>query len=181
MNKLTKGAIAGAAGIALLLGGAGSFALWSDSTTVNAGTINAGTMTLDAFDNGTWTKGGVALPANFKMVPGDVLTYRAQLDIHAVGNALKAKLSLDSASALRIYDLTPQLTIRTAAGQAGDFTITATTDPLVYDVVPGANGGDVSAWVQLTVTLPVGTVGDNSNQNATFDFGTLNFSLEQYL
>lgn len=44
MNKTTKGALAaGAAGI-LLLGGAGSYALWSDAETVQGGTITAGNL-----------------------------------------------------------------------------------------------------------------------------------------
>ena len=33
MNKLVKGSIAGAAGIILLMGGAGSLAYWNDSAT----------------------------------------------------------------------------------------------------------------------------------------------------
>ncbi|NKU44191.1 alternate-type signal peptide domain-containing protein [Rhodococcus hoagii] len=48
MNKKTKGAIAAGAAAALLAGGAGSFALWSDSETLNGGTITAGTLTLTA-------------------------------------------------------------------------------------------------------------------------------------
>ena len=31
MNKLTRGAIAAGVGVVLLLGGAGTFALWSDT------------------------------------------------------------------------------------------------------------------------------------------------------
>ena len=44
MNKLVKGAVAGAAGIALLLGGAGTFALWNASTNVSTGSISTGTL-----------------------------------------------------------------------------------------------------------------------------------------
>ena len=44
MNKLVKGSIAAAAGISLLMGGAGSLALWNDSVTVNAGTVSSGTL-----------------------------------------------------------------------------------------------------------------------------------------
>ena len=58
MNKLTKAAIAGAAGVILLMGGAGSLAYWNDSIASNpAGqTISAGTLTVTAASAGGWTK-----------------------------------------------------------------------------------------------------------------------------
>ena len=43
MNKLVKGSIAGAAGIALLLGGAGTFALWNADATRCGRRHHAGT------------------------------------------------------------------------------------------------------------------------------------------
>ena len=59
MNKLLKGAIAGAAGVALLLGGAGTFALWNSSATVTGGNIDAGNLHVaDSGTAGTWPANG---------------------------------------------------------------------------------------------------------------------------
>ena len=44
MNKMIKGSIAGATGIALLMGGFGTYALWSDSQGISSGTVQSGTL-----------------------------------------------------------------------------------------------------------------------------------------
>ncbi len=53
MNNKTKGVIAGIAGLALL-GGGTTFALWSDSATVNGGTITSGNLDVAAAGNVVW-------------------------------------------------------------------------------------------------------------------------------
>ncbi|NKS78074.1 alternate-type signal peptide domain-containing protein [Rhodococcus hoagii] len=50
-----QGRNAAGAAAALLAGGAGSFALWSDSETLNGGTITAGTLTLTAQGSPSWS------------------------------------------------------------------------------------------------------------------------------
>lgn len=98
MNKATKGAIAaGAAGI-LLAGGAGTFALWTDSDTVNAGTVSTGALSMTVGD-GMWTE--TATPAveiidiaNFEIVPGDSLTYTTAITVVAEGENLQAELTV---------------------------------------------------------------------------------------
>jgi len=47
MNRNAKGAIAVGAATLLLLGGGGTFALWNTSSTVEAGTVESGHLTLD--------------------------------------------------------------------------------------------------------------------------------------
>lgn len=100
MNKLTKGAIAGGAGIVLLLGGAGTFALWNDSATIDGGTITAGTLDIQTVTPGAWTDispdvDGQPVPipdiTDFRTVPGDVLKYTAGVTIVATGNNLLAE------------------------------------------------------------------------------------------
>src|ERR1700710_1730368 len=44
MNKLVKGAVAGAVGVTLLLGGAGTFALWNSTIGVSTGSISTGNL-----------------------------------------------------------------------------------------------------------------------------------------
>ena len=46
MNAFVKSAVAGAAGIALLLGGAGTFAVWNSSASASAGVLRTGQLTL---------------------------------------------------------------------------------------------------------------------------------------
>jgi alternate signal-mediated exported protein len=98
MNKLLKGSIAGAVGVALLLGGAGTFASWNSSAAPTGGTIVAGTLLVsdpDSASAGTWTKGGSPITiATFRAVPGDVIVYSKTLNITATGDSLTAKLSL---------------------------------------------------------------------------------------
>src|SRR4051812_29833136 len=54
MNKLVKGSVAAATGIVLLMGGAGSLALWNDSQVVNGGTVSTGELDIALQGTGTW-------------------------------------------------------------------------------------------------------------------------------
>ncbi|GAA2015813.1 alternate-type signal peptide domain-containing protein [Microbacterium ulmi] len=104
MNKFVKGAIASAAGGALLLGGAGTFALWNDTLPgQDAGVITAGTLQFTDPQSVTGKWWDVSPDAreeeelvigNFVMVPGDVLEYRGNVELTATGNNLQAILSV---------------------------------------------------------------------------------------
>lgn len=92
MNKMFKGSIVGAAGVAVLMGGFGTFALWSDSETfdthaVEAGelSITAGTATLVDQTGATWTSGD-------RLVPGDTLTLTQPVTVTAEGKNLSGRL-----------------------------------------------------------------------------------------
>ncbi|MEV8253102.1 alternate-type signal peptide domain-containing protein [Rhodoglobus sp. NPDC076762] len=103
MNKLVKGSIAGAAGIALLLGGAGTLASWNDSATVlsSATKITAGTLEIKAApaSGDGWKVNGISKDlSNFKIVPGDVLTYTSTFNVTATGDNLSAAVALGSAA-----------------------------------------------------------------------------------
>lgn len=186
MNKLTKATIAGAAGIALLLGGAGSFALWSSSDTVDAGVIHSGVLTLNAPNDGSWsnvTPGHAATDitadvqaGTFKMVPGDVLQYTQDLNVTASGNDLTGTLTIDPSS-IGAYSLgllvQPTVAVNTSVGDA---VVTTTNNPLVVKVTPGATAAS-TLQVVATLTLPdlTGTTG----QNTTLDLSHLKFVLSQ--
>jgi len=100
MNKLVKGSIAGAAGIALLLGGAGTLASWNDSATVDGGSISAGTLTIvsNPGSNDGWQLNGTGTieddASDFTIVPGASLTYTATFDVTAIGDTLTADIAL---------------------------------------------------------------------------------------
>lgn len=141
MNKITKATIAGAAGIALLLGGAGTFALWNDAATFTGQTINSGELTIDT-PSGAWDT-PIALWA-----PGNSYTYTGTVDVTVNGTDLDAELSVGSvgitgdAALMAAIDVTldvPSLTETgvgtgvfaldgTFGSQSVPFTITVTFD-----------------------------------------------------
>src|SRR4051812_18144491 len=94
MNKIVKGSIAGAAGLALLLGGAGTFALWNTSTTVSAQTIKSFSLSPPS-GHGVWPDGagGAINPVTYKLNPGQPLPYPQPLTGNALGNGIKANLA----------------------------------------------------------------------------------------
>lgn len=100
MNKLTKAAIAGAAGIALLLGGAGTFAVWNSQATIAGGQITAGNLTVATTNAGVWKdqNGATINLATYRIVPGDTLTYTQDITINATGQNLTAALALGAGS-----------------------------------------------------------------------------------
>ena len=99
MNKLIKGAIAGAAGLTLLMGGAGTFALWNADAAVSGGTIVAGDLTIAA-QAGAWKNGQKTIDTikDYRIVPGETLTYTQDLLVTATGDNIQAKAALGDAS-----------------------------------------------------------------------------------
>ncbi|EGD56935.1 alternate-type signal peptide domain-containing protein [Gordonia neofelifaecis] len=102
MNRKTKGALAVGAGAILLLGGFGSYALWSDSEDIAGGNITTGDFGLDCGTGGAWTDisstmiGGNAVdPATDLMVPGDVWKYAGDCTVTATGKNMKATLGVN--------------------------------------------------------------------------------------
>lgn len=100
MKKSTKGAAAAGTAAVLLLGGAGSLAYWTDSSTISGTDINSGQMSLADDDCGGWKlDDGSALTADTKLVPGDSVSNVCTYTIHAVGDHLSATLSTPAAVA----------------------------------------------------------------------------------
>jgi alternate signal-mediated exported protein len=160
MNKLAKGAIAGAAGIALLMGGAGTLAYWNDSADVLSANqqISSGDLTVVPAPaaavwtvkpwNGTasGTAQTIADISTFKMVPGDLVEYAKSVTVTAVGTTLKLQLTLAPGS---ITSTSNALSTELASAATMSITgalptgVTATATPGLYNVVPG------------TYTLPI--------------------------
>ncbi|GAA3950871.1 alternate-type signal peptide domain-containing protein [Gordonia caeni] len=97
MNKKTKGALAAAAGAAILVGGAGTMAAWNDNASLGSGTVSAGTLNIDQVGTGTWhwdnPDGEVFTPGSDLLVPGDSVVYVGKYKISAAGTNLKATLT----------------------------------------------------------------------------------------
>jgi alternate signal-mediated exported protein len=97
MKSMTKGAVVTTLGVALLLGGGGTLAVWNAEQNASAGTIAAGDLNLKA-GTGEWTStltGPIRNVSEYRIIPGEVLTYKQPVTITMVGNsALRAKLSV---------------------------------------------------------------------------------------
>lgn len=182
MNKLTKASIATGAGIVLLLGGAGTLAFWNDSATTDAGTITAGTLTIDSNDDGQWKDVSADVAGNptdidsatFLAVPGDTLTYTETFEVGATGDNLKANVTINPGSI-------------TSGAWADELTVTSSTTIAGSPVtsITSSNDGDT---VTVTVTLAFAFDGDvvtggtqvnNLSQGAVVDLSALAITLTQ--
>lgn len=102
-TKALKGALMVATGTALLVGGFGSFALWSEQDPLPNAPISAGELSLQTqaetwadvspdAENTTWD------PATDELVPGDTVTLTVPLTVTAVGKNLAGTIHLDVAA-----------------------------------------------------------------------------------
>ncbi|QCW50972.1 alternate-type signal peptide domain-containing protein [Nocardioides dongxiaopingii] len=181
MNKSTKGAIGAAAAAVLLLGGAGTLAFWSDSATVNGGSVNAGFLTLDdGVCDADWVyaDGGNAGAPVVNFVPGDAITKDCEFVIGAEGDNLEASPTI------------PDTIVITPAPAAPSFTATVDATyalpggPLAADdTITEENDGD-TLTASIVVTIPFGnatTINANDTQNITASLANLTVALTQDL
>jgi alternate signal-mediated exported protein len=189
MNKLTSGAIVGTLGIALLLGGAGTFATWNQSTTANAGTVASGTLTIAKTGTTapTWKNisadavaGGVAIAniATYKIVPGDTLQMTQVFTVAATGDNLKATLAYDPTSVTTVSTADAALKAETTFALAATGTgVTTDATTKAISIAPNANGTS-QVTVTLTVALPKDVSGVTA-QGGSLNLSAVSFSLTQ--
>ena len=155
MKKATKGAVAAAAASTLLLGGAGTLAYWTGTSTATGEDITGGTLALSTMSC-SWTvshSGGTATsfdPATGRLVPGDTAVETCSSTITATGQNLVADLSA------------------TGGGATGDLASALTVTPAF--TVDGASATSISSaddgktlGATITVEFPMGTTADNSS------------------
>lgn len=178
MNKLTKGAIAGAAGIALLLGGAGSFALWNGTASASAGSIQSGSLSLTAATDGVWTNITGSTPATisnigtFRIVPGDHLKFTQTLNIAGTGDDLAASLTSTLGSGTNaITGLNTGLTLAKGTDAGGILTVGSPATTVTI-----SKAGTASVVATIDVNFPSGSTG---GQASTADLSTVAFTLTQ--
>lgn len=99
MQKKTKGLVAGAAGVALMLSGT-TLALWSDSDTVDGAELTAGNLDVSAASvdwadvSGDRSDKGHSIDlSKFKIIPGDTIqgTFDVTLDLEGENMAAKVQ------------------------------------------------------------------------------------------
>ncbi|MDO5502692.1 MAG: alternate-type signal peptide domain-containing protein [Actinomycetia bacterium] len=169
-RRAVKALAAGALGALVLTGIGGSFANWYDSETIGTGELTAGhlDMTVDSA-NASWTdvnKGTAINPANFTMVPGDVVEYRVSITPDLVGDNLEAELVAELADTTG--DLAAFVEIDTDLGGAQTMLITPDTAEPVEAVVKIS-----MPWGADTVTYTDG------GEDLSVDLGSLTISLTQ--
>ncbi|WP_144763129.1 alternate-type signal peptide domain-containing protein [Curtobacterium sp. 9128] len=178
MHKILTGTIAGAAGVALLLGGAGSFALWNADASSAASSVSSGTLTLTADDDGTWTdvtngRSAAIDPAKTLMVPGNTYRFTQTLTIGATGDDLRATLAYADNSITGDPGLLGVLTKHLDVTSSSANVVPSTTDD-TYTVTPS------SSLSTVTVTLTVGIPADaTTGQGGTVDLSGVAFTLQQ--
>jgi alternate signal-mediated exported protein len=188
MNKLVKGAIAGAAGIVLLMGGAGSLAYWND--TANAGpasgsnSITAGTLTIAAANGGSWTKGmydnsgavtvapaAVANLSNVRIVPGNRLVYTQTFNVTASGDDLFFKVASTAGSVTAASAAAADVALAgqiNASGATAFSVASITGGNVVAATTPGTyklssnSGGPATITVTWTIDFPFGASAVNT-------------------
>lgn len=181
MKKVTKATIAAAAAGVLLLGGAGTVALWSGTGTINAGTVTTGHLTLDATADGTWEDTSADavnptfVPGTDRLVPGDTVVYSQIVTIGADGKNLKGALTVGDLASVVPADLTDHVTV-TVAPKPTDSKLT-----VVGNVVSFAEPGNFDVPVTITVAFAEGT--ENSTPDTTMndpvDLNALSLKLDQ--
>ncbi len=170
-----KGTVAAAAGVAVLLGGMGTFALWNQSGDI--GTTGTGTGHLTAtFQPMTWqdeTPGGsahVVVPADFKMVPGDKLVGTAEVEVSVLGDNIVVKPALTGAEGDTLTFLTDS-----------KLTVTTTLENTDGTAVTELDAGDYTLDAKVTIDYAeAGTNGvANANMDETIDLESVQFVLQQ--
>ena len=99
MNNMVKGSVAGAAGVALLMGGFGTYALWSDSRDLEVNGVQSGDLTIataaGVYDDAR-TEATDDWSATDAMVPGDKVTYTQTFTVTGSGKNLQGSIVLDA-------------------------------------------------------------------------------------
>ncbi|WIB76677.1 alternate-type signal peptide domain-containing protein [Curtobacterium sp. MCPF17_002] len=181
MHKIVTGAIAGAAGVALLLGGAGTFALWNASASTAASSVSSGSLTLSANNDGAWTditngRSATINPASALMVPGNTYQFTQTLTIGASGQDLKANLTYANQSitgdAALLAATTKTLAVSSSSASVVQSTASGASNTFV--VSPSASTSTVK--VVFTIGLPASAT---TGQGGTLNVGALAFTLTQ--
>jgi alternate signal-mediated exported protein len=175
MNRNTKGALAAGAAVVVLLGGAGSFALWRDDATNSPGNLSTGQLKLTAEGTSAWKDvsengiiGGTSVnPASDYLVPRDTWEYTATYSALATGKNMKAQVTVNPGTAGALptgVTITPTATVDGNAATSG----TAVT------ITPGT-----PKTVVVKVKVDFADVTGTTSQNAAVNVSNMTVSLEQ--
>ncbi|WP_422115706.1 alternate-type signal peptide domain-containing protein [Brachybacterium sp. UNK5269] len=177
MNKMAKGAAITGLGVALLLGGGGTLAVWNAEQSTNAGVIASGQLDV-APGKGVWTDANTGTTVDIKtyrVVPGDSLTYTQPLTVTLEGNNVSAVLSMTG---------TPQAMAGTAAFDNDDldFTLPTLVNKDGKSVLDGTalKSKALNKTETLTASSTVTFDADaDGSMNAAIDLNKVSYRLDQ--
>ena len=177
-KKLMKGAAAIAIGAAVLMGGAGTFALWSvDQSVAQEGAIQTGDLDLKLGTakwklNGADLSGGVG---SVKLVPGDVLELTQPVTVTAIGRDLKSQLSLPTEN---MFGEAPELKKHFTVDMALPSVEWATKAPTAANTYSITAGSAAYGPVDATVTITFDANGREA-VDSSVDLAKVAFRLDQ--
>lgn len=178
MKKLTRGAVAIAAGTALLMSGAGSLAYWQSSAGTNTATFNTGKLDVTAGSDGAWADNGSPVTSDTTIVPGDTLTYTQTFTIDATGTNLYAQAQLDPGALTAGTDSAWATQLASAATYTLVGTgIAASTTAGTFKITPQSS--PITATLTVTIPWDFGTTGDQSGAGDTLDLAATTVTVTQ--
>ncbi len=173
MKNMTKGAIVTGLGVALLLGGGGTLAVWNAEQSSDAGTIAAGNLDLKA-DNGVWTnsKGAAVNLSSYKVVPGETLIYKQPVTVTLSGGQMVATLTqtgtgLESATTGKNFD--------SESIEVSEVTLTKADGAQVPNELTPATDGSFLASTSFSFK----DVSEQKDVLKEYDFSEVRYLLEQ--
>lgn len=173
MSKFFQASLALVAAGVLLLAGYGTYALWSDSETLDGGSLSSGELAFAGTDPGVWRDASAGTPGTviaditaFQIVPGDVLTYTLTRTVEASGDNLVATLAADPATVTGDPELLADVDITTAV----------TVDGAATTAITEANDGQE---VVATVSFAFDEASTNETQLQALDLSSLELTLTQ--
>ncbi|MBF4570074.1 alternate-type signal peptide domain-containing protein [Plantibacter sp. VKM Ac-2880] len=166
-KKVAIAAIAGGVGVALLLGGAGTLAYWTDNAATSQ-EIQTGSLALGTITDAWSIKNGAGAAQSFTgpIVPGDVLTTTVSVPVDVTGQNMNAKLDVTDAIVDGDATLEGALQVKVVSvnGIAGS---TATTTQ------------DATVPVVISVTFPFGTTGQYNDAEVAKAVFSAKYTLTQ--
>jgi len=161
-----KGAVAAAAGVAVLLGGMGTFALWNAEGALGEGNLQTGALTAE-FGDITWTdatpghENVIADLDGFRMVPGDVIVGTSTIEVVAEGENLVVVPQVVGADGAPLTALSDNVSVG-----------------VVLDGVPesGFREGTTSVDATVTIAFDESATGE---MGLGFDLGATSINLQQ--
>ena len=167
MRNSAKGVLAAGAAVALLVGGGGTLAFWTETQPISGGALNTGHLNIvtDGINTGcgVWQlDSGESVALTYAdgdpLVPGDVLTRECNYTIEAVGNHLRATVGISAPN---------------FSGVDGDFGGFLTANLTDIQVNSSAATEFTEANDGQTLTAVVTVSFDELAGNATEDLGTV--------
>jgi alternate signal-mediated exported protein len=148
MLRSIKGAVAAGAAGALLLGGAGSLAYWSDDQDVPGGTFTSGYLRLT--DNNcataTWKLDGGADYVAQVIAPGDTLTKTCTFSVDGVTDHMTVSLDTATPGWSATNALTDDLSVTSVFSDSGgplaDPAVLSASDTITAQITVAFDGGN---------------------------------------